>query len=110
MGEFATGVTVCDAEGIIVGMIDHTAQMLQEQGGRALLGSNVLDRHRRPARTRLAHLMEPRRASRHNTDWHGCRKLIRLAPWFRDGEHAGFVANALALPEAMPRLIRDVPA
>ena len=105
--EFAAGVTVCDAGGIIVEMNDRAAQTFKERGGRALLGSNVLDCHPEPARTKLAQLMEQRRASTYTTERNGRRKLIHQAPWFRDGQYAGFVEIVLALPEAMPHFIRD---
>ena len=105
--EFAAAVTVCDAEGIIVEMNDRAAQMFKERGGRALLGSNVLDCHPEPARTKLAQLMEQRRASTYTTEKNGRRKLIHQAPWFRDGEYAGFVEIVLALPDALPHFVRD---
>ena len=40
---FAGAVTVCDASGIILEMNDRAAQLFAEDGGRALIGKNVLD-------------------------------------------------------------------
>lgn len=107
--EFAAGVTVCDTKGIITEMNDRSAQMFRERGGRALIGSNVLDCHPEPARTKLAQLMELRRASTYTTEKGGRRRLIHQAPWFRDGRYAGFVEIVLELPETMPHFVRDVP-
>ena len=105
--EFGAAVTVCDADGIILEMNDRSALMFKEQGGRALLGSNVLDCHPEPSRSKLTSLMENRQASTYTTEKNGRRKLIHQAPWYRDGEYAGFVEIVLALPEAMPHFVRD---
>jgi len=105
--EFAAAVTVCDAEGIILEMNDRSALMFKKQGGRTLLGSNVLECHPEPSRTKLRLLMEKRQASTYTTEKNGRRKLIHQAPWYRDGQYAGFVEIVLALPEAMPHFVRD---
>ena len=107
--EFGAAVTVCDTEGIILEMNDRSARMFREQGGRALLGSNVLDCHPEPSRTKLRLLMAGRQPSTYTTEKSGRRKLIHQAPWYRDGEYAGFVEIVLALPEAMPHFVRDSP-
>ena len=107
--EFAAGITVCDTEGTIIEMNDRSARMFREQGGRALLGSNVLDCHPEPSRTKLRLLMEKRQPSTYTTEKGGRRKLIHQAPWYRDGQYAGFVEIVLALPDAMPHLVRDNP-
>ena len=105
--EFGAGVTVCDAAGIILEMNDRSARMFTEQGGRALLGSNVLDCHPEPSRTKLKVLMEKRQASTYTTERNGRRKLIHQAPWYREGQYAGFVEIVLALPDALPHFVRD---
>jgi transcriptional regulator with PAS, ATPase and Fis domain len=105
--EFGAAVTVCDAEGIVLEMNDRSARMFEEQGGVALLGSNLLDCHPEPARTKLVRLMAQRQASTYTTEKNGRRKLIHQAPWYRGGEYAGFVEIVLALPDALPHFIRD---
>jgi transcriptional regulator with PAS, ATPase and Fis domain len=105
--EFGAGVTVCDTAGVILEMNDRSVRMFREQGGSALLGSNVLDCHPEPSRTKLRLLMEKRQASTYTTERNGRRKLIHQAPWYRDGQYAGFVEIVLALPDAMPHFIRD---
>jgi transcriptional regulator with PAS, ATPase and Fis domain len=105
--EFGAAVTVCDTDGTILEMNDRSALMFKEQGGRALLGSNVLDCHPEPSRTKLRLLMEKRRASTYTTEKNGRRKLIHQAPWYRDGEYAGFVEVVLALPDPLPHFVRD---
>lgn len=104
--EFSAAVTVCNAEGIILEMNDRAARMFKEQGGRSLLGSNVLDCHPEPSRTKLSSLMEQRQTSTYTTEKNGRRKLVHQAPWYRDGQYAGFVEIVLRLPDAMPHYIR----
>ena len=105
--EFGAAVTVCDAEGIILELNERSAQMFKEQGGKSLLGSNVLDCHPEPSRTKLSQLMEQRQSSTYTTEKNSRRKLIHQAPWYRGGQYAGFVEIVLALPDTMPHLIRD---
>ncbi len=107
VSEFGAAVTVCDTDGIILEMNDRSARMFREQGGRALLGSNVLDCHPEPARRKLEMLLEKRQANTYTTEKNGRRNLIHQAPWYRDGEYTGFVEIVLPLPEAMPHFIRD---
>ena len=53
--------------------------------------------------------MEKRQASTYTTEKNGRRKLIHQAPWYRDGQYAGFVEIVLALPDAMPHFVRGGP-
>jgi PAS domain S-box-containing protein len=100
-------VTVCDTEGVILEMNDRSARMFGMQGGKALIGSNLLDCHPEPARSKLRLIMEQRRANTYTTEKQGRRKLVHQAPWYRDGAYAGLVEIVLPLPEGMPHFIRD---
>ena len=40
--EFPGAITVCDTRGIILEMNTRAAQVFQEQGGKALIGRNLL--------------------------------------------------------------------
>jgi transcriptional regulator with PAS, ATPase and Fis domain len=107
--EFGAAVTVCDADGIIIEMNERSARMFEAQGGRALIGSNVLDCHPEPSRTKLAGLMQRRQANTYTTEKKGRRRLIHQGPWYRDGQYAGFVEIVLALPEPLAHFNRDNP-
>ena len=56
--EFAGAITVSDPDGIITEMNDKAARSFEEDGGRALIGKNMLDCHPEPARNKLAELQE----------------------------------------------------
>ena len=100
-------VTVCDAAGTITEMNERAAQGFAKQGGRALVGTNVLDCHPEPSRSKLAAMMREARPNTYTVEKGGRRKLIHQAPWFRDGVFAGFVEISIALPEALPHFVRD---
>jgi PAS domain S-box-containing protein len=105
--EFDAAVTVCDADGVILEMNDRAARMFREQGGRALVGSNVLECHPEPARSKLRRMMEERRSNTYTIEKAGRRRLVHQAPWHRDGEYRGFVEIVLPLPGEVPHFVRD---
>ena len=51
--EFPGAITVCDTQGIILSMNDQAAAVYKGQGGRRLVGTNVLDCHPEPARSQI---------------------------------------------------------
>jgi hypothetical protein len=104
--DFPAAVTVCDAVGIIVAMNAKAAETFREEGGKALIGSNVLDCHPEPSRTQLADMLRSQCANIYTIEKAGIRKLIYQSPWCRDGRYAGFVELALPIPAEMPHFIR----
>ena len=105
--EFQGAVTVCDDRGIIVEMNEKAVETFQKDGGRALIGSDVLACHPDPARSKLARLLESRERNVYTIEKRGVRKLIYQAPWYRDGEFAGVVELSLDLPEEIPHFVRE---
>jgi transcriptional regulator with PAS, ATPase and Fis domain len=105
--EFPGAVTVSDTEGRIVEMNDRSLETFAAAGGKALLGTDVLDCHPEPSRTKLRGMMEGRRANVYTIRKNGKKKLIYQAPWFEDGVYAGFVELSLEIPWDMPHFDRD---
>ncbi len=83
--ELAAAITVCDAEGRIVEMNAESARTFAEDGGRALLGRNVLDCHPEPARRKLEELLVTRETNVYTIEKNGRKKLVYQAPWFGRG-------------------------
>lgn len=104
--EFPGAITVCDRDGTILDMNDRAAQVFAADGGRALIGRNVLDCHPEPARTKLRGLLGSGKPNVYTIEKNGVRKLIYQAPWYQDGEYRGFVELSLEIPEAMPHFVR----
>jgi transcriptional regulator with PAS, ATPase and Fis domain len=105
--EFAAAVTVSDARGKIIGMNAKAAQTFAKDGGTKLIGTNVLDCHPEPARSKLRSIMENRKPNVYTIEKAGVKKLIYQAPWFRGGRYAGVVELSIEIPFEIPHLVRD---
>ena len=104
--EFPGAITVCDRNGVVQEMNDCAARVFESDGGRALVGTNVLDCHPEPARSKLAEMLSCGRANVYTIEKNGVKKLIYQAPWYRDGACAGFVEVSLEIPFEMPHFVR----
>ena len=103
---FAGSITVCDPEGIILEMNDKAIETFKEQGGKKLIGTNLLDCHPEPARTKLKSLMEAQKANVYTVEKKGKKKFIYQTPWYQDEQYGGFVELVLEIPGKMPHFIR----
>ena len=105
--EFPGEVTVCDAAGVILEMNDRAAAAFEKQGGRALVGTNLLDCHPEPARTKVLELLASGKVHAYTIEKGGVRKLVYQAPWHENGQYRGLVEISLALPDPLPHFVRD---
>jgi len=104
--EFPGAITVCDTRGIILEMNARAAQVFREQGGKGLIGSNLLDCHPEPSRTKTQRLLATGERNVYTIEKGGARKLVYQAPWYAEGAFAGLVELSLELPESMPHFVR----
>ena len=105
--EFPGAVVICDTRGTIMEMNDQAKEIFKEQGGGRLLGTNVLDCHPEPSRSKLAGMLENPRLNVYTIEKRGRHRLIYQAPWYREGSYAGFVELSLEIPPDLPHYIRD---
>jgi hypothetical protein len=105
--EFPAAITICDAAGVILEMNDRAAASFEQEGGRALLGANLLDCHPEPSRTKLREMLASGRANAYTIEKGGARKLVYQAPWSEDGRYRGFVEIVIALADPLPHFVRD---
>ena len=105
--EFPAAVTVCDEGGILLEMNDKAAKTFEKDGGRKLIGSNMLDCHPEPARTKTERLLSSRERNVYTIEKNGVKKLIYQSPWYRNGEYAGFVELSLEIPFELPHFTRS---
>ena len=101
--EFPGTIEVCDQNGILLELNDRAEA---QEGGREQIGSNILDCHPEPARTKLQQMLESGQPNVYTIEKRGVKKLIYQAPWYRAGEFAGFVELGLEIPETMPHFVR----
>lgn len=104
--ELPAAITVCDASGIILDMNDRAAETFAEDGGRSLIGTDVLLCHPEPSRSQLAEMLRSERANVYTIEKQGKRKLIFQSPWYENGVYGGFVEISVPLPDPMPHFIR----
>jgi hypothetical protein len=100
-------ITVCDTEGVILEMSQGSIESFKDRGGSSLIGSNLLDCHPEPARSKVRQLLENQVTNVYTTEKNGIKKLVYQAPWYRDGEFAGLVEFVLEIPQSMPHFLRD---
>jgi transcriptional regulator with PAS, ATPase and Fis domain len=105
--EFPAAVTVCDRDGIILEMNEKSARTFASDGGYDLVGTNLLDCHPEPARSKLVAMLASGRANTYTIEKNGLKKLIHQTPWFRDGRYAGFVEFSFEIPFNLPHHRHD---
>lgn len=105
--EFPGAVTVCDREGVILEMNEKAARSFEADGGRALIGRNMLDCHPEPARSLVADLLASPRVNAYTIEKRGVHKLIYQAPWFEAGAFGGLVELSLEIPADLPHFVRQ---
>jgi PAS domain-containing protein len=99
--------TVCDRQGVCLYLNERAAQVFAKDGGRALVGRNLLDCHPEPARSHFAAQLTAPAPNSYTIEKSGVRKLIHQIPWYRDGVFSGVVELSLVLPDTLPHFVRD---
>jgi tRNA U38,U39,U40 pseudouridine synthase TruA len=105
--EFPGDITICDAAGVILDMNDCAAESFTKDGGRRLVGSNLLDCHSETSRSKLQQLLAAGKVNAYTIEKGDVKKLIYQTPWYEDGKHRGLVEVALVLPDVLPHFVRD---
>jgi len=104
---FPGAITVCDPSGIILAMNDKSAENYSADGGIRLVGTNMLDCHPEPARSKLKTMLDAQQTNVYTIEKHGVKKLIYQTPWFENGQYGGFLELSVEIPFEMPHFIRD---
>jgi transcriptional regulator with PAS, ATPase and Fis domain len=105
--EFPAAITVCDPDGIILEMNDKAAEAFTEDGGRGLIGKNLLDCHPEPARSKVERMLDKQKKNVYTIEKKGKKKLIYQTPWYKDDVYSGFVELSIEIPFEMPHFLRD---
>jgi PAS domain-containing protein len=108
--EFPAAITVCDTRGTILELNERACATFEKDGGRELIGKNLLDCHPEPARTKLAGLLQAGHPNCYTIEKGSVWKMIYQAPWYDGGEYRGFVEVSFTIPEEIPHFVRDKPS
>lgn len=104
---FEGGITVCDPTGIIIYMNDKACEMWTKDGGKELLGKNLLGCHPEPSKTMLKEMLKQPGSHTYTTEKNGLKKLIYQAPVYDENNcFAGLVEMIVELPPDMPHFVR----
>lgn len=99
-------MTVCDKNYTILYMNDKAAEASSKEGGKALIGKNLMDCHPPEAQEKLKKVMASGRPNVYTTEKRGVKKLVYQCHWRRRGRVAGLVEFSLELPSDMSNFVR----
>lgn len=99
-------VTVCDAEYVTLYMNDRSAEVNAKDGGKGLIGKNLMDCHPPEAREKLRKVMASGQPNVYTIEKNGVKKMIYQCHWKRDGHVAGLVEITFELPREIPHFVR----
>ena len=106
MQELPAEVTVTDITGTIIEMNHEAKVLFAKEGGGNLLGSDVLDCHPDPSRGKLEHMLGRQTSNAYLNTEGGEKRFFFQAPWWKDGQYAGFVEISFVVPDELPHFIR----
>lgn len=104
--EFPVAVTVCDTEGKIIEMNEKSCKNFENDGGKDLIGKNVLDCHPGKSKEKLQSMLNNQSTNCYTIEKNGVKKLLYQAPWYENGEYKGIVELIIELPTELPHFIR----
>ena len=105
--EFDGAVTICDAGGIITYMNEVSKKQFTKHGGGELLGTNLLDCHPEPSRSKLIVMLKSPATNIYTIEKDGIKKIIHQSPLYEKGVFSGIVEISYILPDQLPHFIRD---
>jgi transcriptional regulator with PAS, ATPase and Fis domain len=106
MDEFPGEITVCDSKGKILALNRKAVESFRAEGGRKLIGSNLMDCHPEPARSKLRRLMKNQQTNVYTVTKGRSRKIVLQVPWYRRKKYRGFVELSLEIHGKVPNVIR----
>lgn len=101
--EFKGSITVCDSEGVII----YINQYAQNQLGKDLLGTNLLECHPEPARSKVESMLRTPTYNTYTVEKGGKRKIVHQSPNYNDGVFNGITEISFEIPKEMPNIKRD---
>ena len=99
-------VTVCDRNYKILYLNERSAKVNASDGGKTLVGKNLLDCHPPEARAKLEEVMASGRPNVYTTERKGVRKAIFQGHWKQRGRKAGLIEITFELPFDAPHFVR----
>ncbi|HZK97173.1 MAG TPA: hypothetical protein VFC67_23430 [Prolixibacteraceae bacterium] len=105
--EFEGAITICDREGIIIYMNDGSKRVFMKYGGADLMGTNLLDCHPEPSRSKLVEMLKTPTTNTYTIEKGGIKKIIHQSPLYENGVFSGMIEMSFELPYTLPHFKRD---
>ena len=105
--EFPAELSICDREGVLLEMNRAAEALFAGEGGRTLIGSNILNCHPEPDCRKLKRLLETGQTNVYLSETKGCKTFVFQAPWYLEGRYAGLVEVSFEVPDDIPHFIRE---
>jgi len=105
--EFDGAVTICDTEGIITYMNEKSKKQFSKYGGVKLIGTNLLDCHPEPSKSRLMELLKNPITNTYTIEKEGIKKIVHQSPQYHEGVFSGVIEISFVLPQSLPHFIRE---
>ena len=100
-------VIVSDADGKVIYMNERAISGYEKDGGKNIIGKNLLDCHSESSRKKILEIMTTGQKNVYTIEKKGKKKIIYQSPWFNEGEFRGIVEFSLEIPCEMPHYIRE---
>jgi transcriptional regulator with PAS, ATPase and Fis domain len=100
-------VIVSDASGTIIYMNEKAISNYEKEGGRNLIGRNLMDCHNESSWQKILEIMTTHKNNVYTIEKKGKKKIIYQSPWFKDGEFRGIIEFSLEIPFDMPHYVRE---
>ena len=104
--EFPGSIIVCDSAGLVLELNKKAVESHRADGGKKLIGTNLMNCHPEPARSKLKQLMKKHQINVYTVTKGHARQLVLQAPWYSRKKYRGFVQVSLKLPGKIPNHIR----
>jgi len=104
--EFPAPITICDKNATIIYMNRRSVELFQDDGGEAIIGTNLMDCHNAESQAIIKKLLNEDVANTYTIEKKGKKKLIHQSPWYKNGEINGLVEISIILTEDMQHFIR----
>ena len=99
-------VMVCDKKYKILYVNDKAAADHADDGGRALIGTDLMKCHPPAAQAKLREVLTSGRPNVYTTERMRKKKLVYQCQWKKGGRVGGVVQLVIELPRDMPRHVR----
>jgi transcriptional regulator with PAS, ATPase and Fis domain len=100
--ELPCSVIVCDRKFKVVYMNDKAAKDHADDGGRALIGTDLMDCHPPAAQAKLRRVLTSNRPNVYTTQEMREKRLVYQCQWKKGGRVGGIVQLVIELPRDVP--------